>query len=139
MRRFLGRPTRGGLLTILNAVLWLLLFSYGELLYHGSPPRAFGPVIALAGLVLSLPLTPCFFMGFADHGLTGIIETGLLLGLNSFLWGYGLSRLPGYISTGWATRQQRRLERGLCPTCGYDTRATPTRCPECGTTLPPPG
>jgi hypothetical protein len=47
----------------------------------------------------------------------------------------GASRLSHAIIHRHEDRATRRLRAGLCPTCTYDIRATPHRCPECGTDL----
>jgi predicted amidophosphoribosyltransferase len=39
--------------------------------------------------------------------------------------------LPFWWIVGKGLRRKRRRE-GCCPACGYDLRATPDRCPECG-------
>jgi hypothetical protein len=39
--------------------------------------------------------------------------------------------LPLIAASNWL-RRKSRSKAGHCPSCGYDVRATPNRCPECG-------
>ena len=58
--------------------------------------------------------------------------TGFTLVLNYPVTALAAAILPiGHVAR--ARRLRKRRIPGLCATCGYDLRATPDRCPECGT------
>ncbi|HZN69002.1 MAG TPA: hypothetical protein VFB66_27225 [Tepidisphaeraceae bacterium] len=49
------------------------------------------------------------------------------------VWLLLLPLAPAWTPSLWQfARARARQRRGLCPSCGYDLRATPDKCPECG-------
>ena len=65
-------------------------------------------------------------------GISGFITHHRLVVIPYWALGIPFALAP----LGWAVswfRRRWRFGAGLCPSCGYDLRATPGRCPECGT------
>jgi hypothetical protein len=71
------------------------------------------------------------FIGGIDRGFrtTGVAIPYWILTI--------LSAAP--LVVGIRRMQSRKVHTGLCRRCGYDLRASPLRCPECGTPIPSDG
>jgi hypothetical protein len=72
-----------------------------------------------------------------DFELFGMEFSHSTKGLSHGFWciPHGFLVLLTAMPPALAALRLRRRKRGCCPTCGYDLRATPDRCPECGTAL----
>jgi hypothetical protein len=68
-----------------------------------------------------------------DNYRAWVVPHWFLASLAGALPAWWLARHPP--RTWESPRARRRRARGLCPRCGYDVRATPARCPECGTVV----
>jgi hypothetical protein len=71
--------------------------------------------------------TAVWFMAGSTQPMTSDIE-----GTHWYVpaWSIALLTLPAPVW--WMIRRRRVFGPGLCSGCGYDLRATPERCPECG-------
>jgi hypothetical protein len=131
------------LLTLSCAAAWLLTLHDLYLTGWGSSaPRGVFWTFSSGGGVLKLTY---------DNGEYAIIPLGNWdfagVSFGRFNYGWDLSLqwwLPMVLFCvmpvlwGWRILRIRHLRQGgLCEKCGYDLRATPERCPECGTAVTP--
>ncbi len=106
-------------------ILCLYLFPFDW--YGGIAHESYGGI----GGILDWSSQQKHFLGFAFG--TGMNQVGANLVFAIPLWFLtALSALPLLLLWRGRRRRERQAKLNLCANCGYDLRATPERCPECG-------
>jgi hypothetical protein len=103
--RFLGRPSRGGMLTIVNCLLWAVVL-IGILIKEN--------LLLLPALVACWPLAWVFILPTLDgSSSTELVAACIMIGVNSFLWGYGISWLASLVGRITQRSGPQRAPRGF--------------------------
>lgn len=112
---------------------WLVNIAHGKYSFTAlKPPPGFGLRHDLR------PPVACWSnIGFGVGPLrVSDIVPGAVYDGGQFMFPHWILLIPGTVivfrKLAWHRRILARLSVGHCPSCGYDLRATPDRCPECG-------
>jgi hypothetical protein len=102
-------------------LLWLVSNWYSPLIRLGPPANPNVYFVRLTGRD--------FWIYYPPLGLLfRRVPYWLVVLVCACVWTVALLCLPN----GFERKQAKRQRLGLCTRCGYDLRATPERCPECG-------
>jgi hypothetical protein len=137
-------------LCMASIILWVRSFSCVDQIISGTGPWRWliklGRGTLQIGQSRANPSAPPLRwtwerLAFSDHGIISshprffhYVQNGTGWAISIPLWFLILCWLilPSFFLNN-RCRQRRRQRTGLCTSCGYDLRATPDRCPECGT------
>jgi len=100
-------------------------------LSRGDAPGGWLPARGGVGLLWVVIMTATWLL---PNDTNVFVRVGLTVWTSLFCGGIPVAT---YYRERTALREHRR-DNGLCPACGYDLRATPGKCPECGTSAAPP-